>query len=245
MTGIPARFLGTGNFLTPLGRYWNSFVLDGRILVEPSPIALPHLRRAGIDAAAIDVVVLSHFHADHTFGWPFLAIELLRTHGSTPLHVVGPPGVRAHLAEQLVLGGIPDVVDALEARVELRYVEVDGTWQDAGPLRLRAVEVEHVPDLACFGYLFDWRGRTIGYSGDSAPCAGLEEVASAADVLVLECNGPHPPHLPKSHHDLADVEALRARHPDVPLVLTHLGEDPDLTRLPNTRVPNDLDELLL
>ena len=30
-------FLGTGNFLAPPGRYWNSFVLDGSVLVEPSP----------------------------------------------------------------------------------------------------------------------------------------------------------------------------------------------------------------
>jgi ribonuclease BN (tRNA processing enzyme) len=221
-------------------------VLDGRVLVESSPIALPHLRRAGIGAGDLDVVVLSHFHADHTFGWPFLAIELLRTHADTPLHVVGPPGVRDHLADQLRVGGIPDVVESLEERVDVRYVEVDGTWQQAGPLRFRGVEVEHVPHLECFGYLFDTGGgRVVGYSGDSAPCAGLEELATAADVLVLECNGPHPPHLPKSHHDRADVEALRLRHPDLPLVLTHLGADPDLTRLPNTVVPNDLDELRL
>ena len=34
-------FLGTGNFLAPPGRYWNSFVMDASVLVEPSPTALP------------------------------------------------------------------------------------------------------------------------------------------------------------------------------------------------------------
>jgi ribonuclease BN (tRNA processing enzyme) len=252
--GTRALFLGTGNFLTPGRRYWNSFVLDGRILVEPSPIALPHLRRAGIDPGAIDVIVLSHFHADHTFGWPFLAVELLRSHRATPLHVVGPPGVRSHLADMLDLAGLPDIAGALEARVDVRFVDVtaDGSWQEAGPLRFRAVEVDHVPHLDCFGYLFDLGGaggrerrRIVGYSGDSAPCDGLEELAAHADVLVLECNGPHPAGLPKSHHDLADAEALRARHPRLPLVLTHLGHEPDLGRLPDTRVPNDFDEVVL
>ncbi len=42
------------------------------MLVEPSPTALPHLRRCGFTVDAIDVVVVSHFHADHCFGWPFL-----------------------------------------------------------------------------------------------------------------------------------------------------------------------------
>jgi ribonuclease Z len=238
-------FLGTGNFLTPGRRYWNSFVLDGRILVEPSPIVLPHLRRAGIDAAALDVVVLSHFHADHTFGWPFLAVELLRRHASTPLHVVGPPGVRAHLAELLDVAGLPDVFAALESRVDVRFSEVDGEWQHAGSLRFRGIRVEHVPHLECFGFLFDLDGRTVGYSGDTTACAGLEELASAADVLVLECNGAHLPGLPVTHLDQSDVEALRARHPDVPFVLTHLGAEPDLARLPHTRVPEDLEALEL
>ena len=64
-----ATFLGTGNYLAP-DRYWNSFVLDGNVLVEPSPACLPNLRKSGLSAAALDVVVISHFHADHTFGWP-------------------------------------------------------------------------------------------------------------------------------------------------------------------------------
>ena len=40
--------------------------------MEPSPTALPHLRRCGFAVEDIEVVVVSHFHADHCFGWPFL-----------------------------------------------------------------------------------------------------------------------------------------------------------------------------
>ena len=64
-------FLGTGNFLAPPGRYWNSFVMDTSVLVEPCPTALPNLRRCGFSVEDVEVVVISHFHADHCFGWPF------------------------------------------------------------------------------------------------------------------------------------------------------------------------------
>jgi ribonuclease BN (tRNA processing enzyme) len=233
-----ATFLGTGNFLAP-GRYWNSFVLDGRILVEPAPTALPHLRRCGIPAGDLDAVVISHFHPDHTFGWPFLLLELLRVGHDHPLHVVGPPGVQAFLSEMLQLAAIPDVAEHADALLALRFVEVDGTWQDAGPLRLRAVEVDHVDHLRCFGYLFERDGRTVGYSGDCRPCRGLDELAGAADALVLECNGAHPP--PKVHHDPDDVRALRRRFPETRFVLTHLGAGLDLTGLVDTVVPEDFD----
>lgn len=229
-------FLGTGDYLTS-ERYWNGFVIDRRILVEPSPTVVPHLRWCGLDAADIDVVVISHFHADHTFGWPFLLLELYNRRGSEPVYVVGPPGVEARLAEMMELGGVPQIQQAAHDRLDLRYVEVDGSSQTAGPLRYRAVEVDHVPHLRCFGYLFELGPLTLGYSGDTRPCAGLDRIAGACGTLVLECNGPHPP--PPVHMDIGDVAALRERFPDLPLVLTHLGAGIDAQEIDNCIVPED------
>ena len=148
-------FLGTGNFLAPPGRYWNSFVLDANVLVEPSPTALPHLRRCGFAVEDVEVVVVSHFHADHCFGWPFLLEALAEVGGGKTVHVVGPPGIETHLRELNEAGAVGSVTAMAYDRLDLRFVEVDGSWQEAGPLRFRAVEVVHVPYLRCFGYLFE------------------------------------------------------------------------------------------
>jgi ribonuclease Z len=243
-----AVFLGTGNFLAP-GRYWNSFVLDRTVLVEPCPTALPHLRRCGLRAADLDAIVISHFHPDHTFGWPFLLLELVvaaRDEGvRRPQYVVGPPGVEQFLVQMNELGSIPNVLEVAEQYLDLRYVEVDGTVQTAGSLHFRAVEVEHVPYLRCFGYLIERDGRTIGYSGDTRPCPGLSELAANADVLVLECNGPHAPGTEVSHMDEHSVRRLRAKHPGVPFVLTHLGQDLDLDGIDDLVVPHDFEVLEL
>ena len=235
-------FLGTGNFLAP-GRYWNSFVLDDAVLVEPSPTVLPHLRRCGVGIEGLEAVVISHFHADHTFGWPFLLLEVLRQGRDRPLFVVGPPGVDNYLADMMRVASVPDLQGAVHEILDIRYVEVDGSWQRAGPLRLRAVEVEHVPHLRCFGFVFDRGGRMIGYSGDTRPCSGLDELTGASDVVVIECNGPHPP--PPSHMDLEDIERLRDRFPHVPFVLTHLGDHVDGGGVADVVVPEDLQTLNL
>jgi ribonuclease BN (tRNA processing enzyme) len=147
--------------------------------------------------------------------------------------------VEAFLAEMLRLAAVPDIAEHAAALLDLRYLEVDGTWQEAGPLGLRAVEVDHVDHLRCYGYLFDRDARTVGYSGDCRPCAGLDELAGAADALVLECNGAHPP--PKAHHDPDDVRDLRRRFPRPRFVLTHLGEGLDLAGIADAVVPDDFD----
>ena len=232
-------FLGTGNYLAP-GRYWNSFVLDGSILVEPSPTVLPNLRRCGLHVDAIEVVVISHFHADHTFGWPFLLLELVHSRRARPLFIVGPPGVETYLAGMMQLGGVANVQKE-SAALDLRYVEAEGSWQQAGPLRLRSIAVAHVPHLECFGYLLALGPRVIGYSGDTRPCPGLDDLAAGADVLIVECNSAHPPKppLPVTHMDLESIGALRNRFPDLPFVLTHLGADVDTTDIPGVTVAED------
>jgi ribonuclease Z len=237
-------FLGTGNFLAPPGRYWNSFVMDGSVLVEPAPTALPHLARCGLMVEQIEVVVVSHFHADHCFGWPFLLLAAAEAAVGRPLHVVGPPGIEAHLANMNEAGAVRTVTELGYTNLDLRFVEVDGSWQQAGPLRFRAVEVEHVPYLRCFGYLFDRGSQVVAYSGDTTPCPGLSELAREAEVLVVECNGRHtPPGVPSTHMDEEAVLTLQAAHPDVHLVLTHLGEQVDTASMAGVTVPDDFERL--
>jgi ribonuclease BN (tRNA processing enzyme) len=221
--------------------------MDGNVLVEPCPTALPHLRRCGFAVDDVEVVVVSHFHADHCFGWPFLCEALGEAGGGRTVWVVGPPGIEAHLAHMNEAGAVRTATQLAYERLDLRFLEVDGTWQSAGPLRFRAVEVDHVPYLRCFGYLFDrggGAGRVVGYSGDTTPCPGLDELAREADVLVVECNGKHgPPGAPPAHMSEDSVLALRAAHPDVHFILTHLGEQVDTSSLTGVTIPSDFDRL--
>ena len=198
---------------------------------------LPGLRRAGADLSAIGAVFISHFHADHTFGWPFLLLEYLyRVRRSSDLWVVGPPGVEARLAEMVRVGAYPPN-DPARSGFDLRFVEVDEREQTAGAVRFRAVRVDHAPELDCYGFLVEHGGRTLGYSGDTRLCAGLRRLAAAADVLVLECNQRHGP--AAVHMSLEDVRELRTAYPAVPFILTHVGDDVDAGGIPGVRVAQD------
>ncbi len=241
---VPITFLGTGNAFAP-GRLWSSFLIDGRVLVEAAPSALPALRRLGADLAAIETIFLSHFHADHTFGWPFLLLEyLIFTRRATDLWVVGPPGVATRLDEMVRVGAYP-AHSRERGGFDLRFVEVDeeAEGQEAGPVRFRARRVEHAPELDCYGFVIEWRGRAIGYSGDTRLCDGLRALAAAADVLILECNQRHGPS--SLHMTLDDVRALRAEFPTLPFILTHLGDDVDADGLPDVRLAQDFETIEL
>jgi ribonuclease Z len=241
---IPLTFLGTGGFDATAG-YWNSFLVGQRILVETSPSVLRNLRVVGADLNGIDVIFISHFHADHTFGWPFVLFTwLMGERRTSDLWVVGPPGIGAFLENMLKAGALDHVVGQARARPDvftLHYVEVTEQPQQAGPVQFRAVRVDHDPVLECFGYLIEVDGRTIGYSGDTTLCPGLREIAANADTLVMECNS-HSTESPV-HLTFSDVTIIREQFPSLPIVLTHHARDVDDGGLPNVRAPRDFETI--
>ena len=239
---ISLTFLGTGNFRATAG-YWNSFLIGRRILVETSPAVLRNLQLVDAALNDIEVVFVSHFHADHTFGWPFLLFSWL-THAArtTDLWVVGPPEIGRFFEEMPRAGALDHLVERARKRPDvfkLHYVEANQQPQTAGGVNFRAVRVDHDPALDCYGYLIEVDGRTIGYSGDTTLCPGLRQIAAGADVLVLECNSQHD--RSPVHMTFDDVRTLRSEYPDLPLVLTHRAKEVDGGDLPRVLVPNDLE----
>jgi ribonuclease BN (tRNA processing enzyme) len=193
-----------------------------------------------------DVIFNSHFHADHTFGWPFVLFTALRERRLSDLWVVGPPGIGAFLENMLKAGALDHVVEYARSRpgtFELHYVEANEQPQEAGGVKFRAVRVDHDPVLECFGYLIEVNERTLGYTGDTILCPGLRELAGAADVLVSECNAHHdrsPVHL-----TFDDVRTIRQEFPSLPIVITHHDPEVDGDDLENVRVPKDFETMTL
>ncbi len=88
-------FLGSGNAFASEGRYWSSFLVDRLHQFDAPPTLLAHLKQIGADLPNLETIFLSHHHADHFIGLPFLLLEYLyMTRRTKDLHIVGPPGVR-------------------------------------------------------------------------------------------------------------------------------------------------------
>ncbi|MGD0765644.1 MAG: MBL fold metallo-hydrolase, partial [Dehalococcoidia bacterium] len=92
MPPLELTFLGSGNAFVG-DRYWSCFLLNRRYLFDAPPTVLPHLNKLQISPLEIAAVFITHFHADHFFGLPFLFLDYeYVTRRTEEIVIVGPPG---------------------------------------------------------------------------------------------------------------------------------------------------------
>ncbi len=232
-------FLGSGNAFASGGRYWSSFLANGRFLFDAPPTLLPHLKRLGTPLTNIEVIFISHFHGDHFMGLPFLFLEYVYlTERRDDLFIVGPPGVEER-TEEFARLCYPEVTR--ESGYRRRYVEAKpGGEQYVNEVSFQAFTMNHVREkMECFGYRVHLGEKTVAYTGDTMLCDEIIELAEGADVLVMDSTytrGEGPEHM-----GMEDVRTVRKRvAPETTLVLTHLNGEPDIAGLENVIAARDL-----
>ena len=215
-------FLGTGNAFLPQGRMHAHALVDGSVLVDTPPTVLAQLRRCGASPGDLKHVLITHWHADHTFGFPFLLLD--RKYISDPdfksvLNVHLRPGGREFLGDLCKKGFPGSLEESLDERVlwsESETGSLEGTdWS------FERFAVKHVEETDPHGYeLIHSSGFRFLHCGDSGPCEEIDERGSRCQVVLLEMGIPdfvESPH----HHTPSDVVAFSERHPHTLVLVTH------------------------
>ena len=237
MAGLDLRFIGTGNAFAPGGLCWNGFVVNEKYLFEAPPQALQALNVLRMDVNALDAVILSHHHGDHFLGLPFLLLQWKFSKRTRPVRIIGPAGTK-RLAGEIAESVYPGI---LETTHEIEWEECEpGARTALGELHLETLEMKHDVRLSgTLGFAATLGNVKFGYTGDSALCDSVTDLAKHSDVLISECAS-RGQDLDVHMNMLHDMPLVRgAMKSDSQLVLTHLGPGVDGEGLKNTIVARD------
>ncbi|MGH3362100.1 MAG: MBL fold metallo-hydrolase, partial [Nocardioides sp.] len=131
-----------------------------------------------------------------------------------PVPVWGPAGTAERMARAYDLPADPGMREEFDFATHDAQVEL-------GPFLVEPVAVEH--PVPAFGFRVSADGRTLGYSGDTGPCAGLDAIAGGADLLLAEASFSGRRTNPAGLHLTgADCGAAATRGASRRLLLTHV-----------------------
>lgn len=199
--------LGSGGPV-PSGRACASHavLVDGvpRVLVDAGPGSAVRFGDAGLDAGALDAVLLTHLHVDHAGDLPGVVKARDLAHdGPLSFFVAGPGGRGEYPATSALLDALFgargayaylrsfrnalafDAHDLPIARDEKVYVV-----RDAQGVRITAVATDH-GDAPAVAYRIDHAGRSVVFGGDTTLSGGaVTKLAEGADLLVANATVP-------------------------------------------------------
>ncbi|MBS3962674.1 MAG: MBL fold metallo-hydrolase [Sandarakinorhabdus sp.] len=205
--GLHAAFCGTGSPMPDPARSGPCLaIIAGKrlIIVDAGEGSARTLAMMGLPVGRIERVLLTHFHSDHIDGLGALMLQRwVNGHAMAALPLHGPIGV-----EELTTGFntayrpdsiyrtahhgaaiVPPQGFGLSPRA-FALADGKGVILDDGGLTITAIRVDHSPAEPAVGYRFDYGGRCITVSGDTAPSAALARAAKGCDLLVHEALQP-------------------------------------------------------
>ncbi|MBU0753778.1 MAG: ribonuclease Z [Planctomycetes bacterium] len=198
----------------------------GIVLLDPGPGSLSRTAKAGIPLEAVDRVVLTHFHPDHTLD--LMALLFARRNHALKkklknLTLIGPTGTREfHQRMQGLYGDWVSDRDGLFEIVEVR----EGVLPPENGLPGTAYGTAHLPGSV--GYRFEFHAGSVAFSGDSDFCENLIHLGKEADLFFLECAVPDGPKPPQGHLSPITAARVAARANPTRLVLHHFYPQVDV-----------------
>lgn len=188
--------LGSGTAVPSWERFPSGVLVETcglRILVDIGPGTLRRLAQVGVSPGEVDVVLLTHYHTDHTADLPALLFALRNPafRGRKPLTVAAAAGL--HRFVDTLSQAWPWLRPKDDGDYELRLVELEpGAMALGGPggeCTLHSVRIRHTAQS--LGYRFvEPDGTTAAFSGDADECDELVELARDAGVFVCDCAFP-------------------------------------------------------
>jgi ribonuclease BN (tRNA processing enzyme) len=188
-----------------------------RILLDLGSGALGALQRH-VDPLTIDGVFISHLHADHFFDISgYYVLRKYHPTGCQPrIPVWGPRGTKARVAHAY---GLP-LDPGMNEEFKFRRISRKKPMQ-VGPFTVTASRMDH--PIEAYGLRVECDGKVLAYSGDTAPCDALVQIAEGADLLLAEAafrdDSDNPPNIHMTGSEAAEIasQAKVSR-----LVLTHI-----------------------
>lgn len=159
--------LGTAGMMPLPNRWLTALMLrynGSSLLIDCGEGTQIAMKEASMNFKPIDILCITHFHADHISGLPGLLLTMGNAERTEPLTIIGPRGLeRVVSALRTIAPELPFELKCIEMSEPDEYFERNG-------YHIHAFKVKH--NVVCYGYSVEIK-RKGKFSVDRAKEAGI------------------------------------------------------------------------
>jgi len=194
-------------------------LIDGKILIDCGNGTVKTLLQQNVDVDKIEVLLITHLHADHFFDLPFLILQKYFSCKTKKFYIFCPVGTEKAVREMTVNFLFSDW-DTLLNKTNTKFFEFEklDNQEICEGYFATSYEVSHGDFYPAFGFVVKNNHRAIGFSGDSSICENIEKIVKISNISVLDMSSLKGD---KSHMGIDNIKALSKKY-NKKIVPTHM-----------------------
>ena len=192
-----------------------SYLIDNQILLDIPNGTCKKLMNMNKNIHEIRNVIITHFHADHYFDFPFLYLNQMSDEGKTTVYCDKDEHNKLY---ELVKLGFPHKADEMNEHISYNF---ESKFK-VGKYKVEKVKVEHQEMINAYGYIFDDGNTKIGFTGDSNLCEDSIYIANNCDYLISDCTYIEGK---KSHLGIDNLQELLNKNANLKIFTSHMNDE--------------------
>lgn len=167
-------------------------------------------------------IVLSHMHPDHSADMSSMIVWRRYSHQAStrPAELYAPSSFPVRIGAWFA--DHEGEIANLEDTFNIHALEA-GTSFDLNGFTVEPFQANHPGECFCFRFTEKSTGRTLAYSGDTGPCAGLANAAAGVDGFLCEATWTSAADMPENMHLTGTQAGEYAERAGVgKLLITHI-----------------------
>lgn len=195
-----------------------SYLIDDDILVDIPNNTCRALRNLEYDPSSINYILITHFHGDHYFDIPFLLLSKTFSKKNENKKV------NLYLHRRGIYKVAKVTRLAFPHSITIQTLLINNITRKKFMINdylVNKVPVNHGFLKPAYGYIIKNDKYTIGFTGDTVLCKGVEYMASVCDILVCDTTRKEGNN---KHMGIDNILYLRDKYKKCKFITSHMNE---------------------
>lgn len=213
---MKVTLIGTGGIHTKDNSA--SVLIDNKILIDVPNGSEKNLMKLGKEIKNIDLILITHLHADHYFDVPFILAYNQVIKREKELYIVGPKKTKKIIMSVIHCAFSKYFDEYIQTHTKFVEFENNEEIKILDNYKIKTQKVDH-GNIEAYGFIIN---NKLGITGDAKICLGVEKIIEDSEKIITDVSMIQGS---EEHMGIDDVKQLLEKYKEKEIIATHMRNE--------------------